>query len=242
MNKFYSTIEEIQEWLNTYASYSFGTSLTFIKDKKYGFVVNVNGSISIKDEELIFIPIKFNIIEGNFTCTRNKLTNLEFAPIEVQNRFDVSNNALTSLLGAPKIVHSFNCSYNKLTSLEGGPEVIDSYYCTFNLLLSLNGAPKVIEGDFDCSNNQLTSLEGGPKKIGRAFELANNKINTLEFIPDFVGEEIFLNDNPALSIAQEFDTYLTYEELASYSKIFKEKKLLNNTLHSNAIISSTNKI
>lgn len=248
MNKFYSTIEEIQKWLDYYSTLSINAHVSFIKDKEYGFVVDVKGSVSINNEGLDFIPVKFNVIDGGFSCTDNKLTSLDFAPIEVKDEFGIANNLLTSLSGSPKKVGMFDCSNNLLPSLEGGPIEVEALYkCVSNSLLSLKGSPEVISGNFLCSNNQLTSLEGCPKKIARIFDVANNKISTLEFIPDFIGTKIYLDSNPSIPIMNEDIIYgstycMYYDKLSELSKIFKEQKLLNELVPQRSAQKSTNKV
>jgi len=76
---------------------------------------------------------------GDFHCSHNQLTSLEFCPQEVGGEFNCYKNQLTSLEFCPKEVGGeFGCSNNQLTSLE---------FC-----------PKEVGGDFYCYNNQLTSL------------------------------------------------------------------------------------
>jgi len=97
---------------------------------------------------------------GNFYCSFNQLTSLEFCPKEVGGDFYCFNNQLTSLEFCPKEVGGdFNCSFNQLTSLE---------FC-----------PKEVGGDFGCSRNQLTSLEFCPKEVGGGFNCSNNKLTSL---------------------------------------------------------------
>lgn len=56
--------------------------------------------------------------EGNFACSRNKLTSLEGSPSSIGGSFYCNNNHLTSLEGAPPSVgKNFNGSTNRFTSL-----------------------------------------------------------------------------------------------------------------------------
>ena len=55
---------------------------------------------------------------GNFYCSYNQLTSIEFCPQEVGGNFHCYKNQLTSLEFCPKEVGGdFYCSSNKLTSL-----------------------------------------------------------------------------------------------------------------------------
>ena len=98
-----------------------------------------------------------------------RLTEMPFVFHEVNGCFDCSNNSLTTLRGAPVIVHGyFKCSFNRLTSLEGGPLVVDKEYIAYhNKISSLKGAPIVVHNTFDVSWNMLTTLDGGPLRVVR---------------------------------------------------------------------------
>ena len=81
---------------------------------------------------------------------------------------NVKGMKLTSLEGAPRIVHGdFSCVANPLETLEGGPEKDKGdFSCNSTNITSLKGAPEEVGGDFDCSKNKLTRLTGISKKIG----------------------------------------------------------------------------
>ena len=99
---------------------------------------------------LVKLPLKFNVVYGDFLCFNNQLKTLEGGPKEVGGSFNCSDNELTSLVGAPiRVGDNFYCDHNELTTLEGGPMEV---------------------GDiFDCNNNQLTSLKGSPKKVNNFY-------------------------------------------------------------------------
>ena len=108
--------EEIETWLNKYEI----TNYELIKDKNYGYVVNVNRNVSLFNYDLENIKVKFNKIKGNFDCSDNRLISLEGCPKEIKHDFFCNNNILKSLKGGPAIVYGcFDCGNNKLTSLEG---------------------------------------------------------------------------------------------------------------------------
>ena len=115
--------------------------------------------------------VKFGDVSGDFECSDNALTSLMGAPQSVGRSFYCNRNDLTSLVGAPRRVGwDFWCSYNQLTSLEGSPQRVGrGFWCSNNALTSLVGAPQEINLDFDCCDNALTSLEGAPLKVGEGF-------------------------------------------------------------------------
>ena len=95
--------------------------------------LDVDGNVWLDELELTKIPLKFNKVNGCFSCSSNKLTSLEGCPKEVIGNFDCSTNfKLTSLKGCPeKVYGNFNCLNTSLTSLEG--------------------CPKEVGGDFTCN-------------------------------------------------------------------------------------------
>jgi len=105
---------------------------------------------------------------GNFYCSFNQLTSLEFCPKEVGGDFYCFNNQLTSLEFCPKEVGGdFNCcSNNQFTSLEFCPvKVGGDFGCSVNKLTSLEFCPKEVGGNFYCSFNKLTSLADIHKRL-----------------------------------------------------------------------------
>jgi len=115
---------------------------------------------------------------GNFRCSSNKLTSLEFCPKEVGGNFGCSSNKLTSLEFCPKEVGgNFGCYNNQLTSLEFCPKEVGGYfYCSVNQLTSLEFCPKEVGGEFWCSFNKLTSLADIHKRL--------KKMNGTFYAPD----------------------------------------------------------
>ena len=90
------------------------------------FKLNDDGSIDVDDsidlscysfEEL---PIVFNKINGDFSCSGGELTTLKGCPRYVNGDFSCSNNNFKNFIGAPiNVTGNFYCGSNKLTSLEG---------------------------------------------------------------------------------------------------------------------------
>ncbi len=138
------------------------------KYKIYNYTINDDGSIDVdgrvdlNDMKLTELPLKFNRVNGSFLCKSNKLTSLEFGPIEVGGSFYCDyNSKLTSLEHGPKKVGSnFSCTNNKLTSLEFSPvEVGGDFYCDRNpKLYNLYGISDNINGFFYCYNTPIGSI------------------------------------------------------------------------------------
>ncbi len=141
----------------------------------------MDGDINLNSISLKKIPIKFNIVSGNFSASINNLTSLEGCPKEVGGDFYCSYNQLTSLEGCPKEVGgNFYCSYNQLTSLKGAPMYIYDFWCNNNQLISLEGCVKEVGHNFNCSFNQLTSLKGAPMIIYGDLYFDNNPIYIID--------------------------------------------------------------
>jgi len=113
---------------------------------------------------------------------------------------DISDMKLTSLEGAPKIVHGFfNCAGNELKSLEGGPEIVEKH--------------------FDCYNNSLVSLKGIPKKIGDVFYCYANPNLTQEAV------WVLLDSNIKGTITLDNGlTAPTKDDYILYNKLHKDMK------------------
>ena len=131
------------------------------------------------------MPIKFNIIEGNFYCSDNKLTNLKGCPLKIYGNFSCNSNNLTSLIGCPKVINGdFYCNDNKLKSLEYCIEIVNGkFHCNRNKITSLEGCPEVIIGSFSCYGNILSNFEYFPKEIkGNYIEINKNNIKEEELV------------------------------------------------------------
>ena len=104
-------------------------------------IITVDDNLNIIDKGLTDLPdLRQVIVKGDFDCSNNQLTSLQYAPQTVTGDFYCNNNQLTSLQYAPQTVSGyFDCSSNQLTSLQY--------------------APQTVTGGFYCCNNQLTSLE-----------------------------------------------------------------------------------
>jgi hypothetical protein len=124
-------------------------------------IVNVNGSVDLREFSITQIKVKFGTVTGNFLCNNNPLKTLDNAPNIVGGSFRCAYNKLTSLEGSPKEVGgSFDCNGNKLTNLKGSPKKVGGdFHCWHNKkLISLEGAPDLIEGRFDCRMTPVYSI------------------------------------------------------------------------------------
>ena len=78
MNEFYKDKQQITNWLDKYQVKNY----TLILDEKYGFVVDIDGDFKLNDKNLTNIPVKFNIVKGDFYCDNNPKLR------EIQNIFN----------------------------------------------------------------------------------------------------------------------------------------------------------
>ena len=110
-------------------------------------LVDVEGDVDLSHQNLIddditnLHRIKFNIIRGNFNCSNNKLSSLNFCPTHVNGDFNCSHNQLTSLKNAPKYVGGdFRCFCNNVIDLAGIPttNIGGKFYCSKSKTTNLN--------------------------------------------------------------------------------------------------------
>lgn len=122
----------------------------------------------------------FKILDDNSVDVKesvklsNKLANLSKLPLsfnEVEGNFDISDNELISLEGAPNIVRGdFLAFKNELSSLKGSPKEVDGNFVVLrNNISSLKFAPSLVKDDFICSHNPLKDLSGINKVQGSIF-------------------------------------------------------------------------
>lgn len=104
------------------------------------FSINVNGNVNLSNRNLNIIPIKFNIVCGDFICSDNILTNLKNSPIYLEGNYICSNNKLSTLHGCTSEIEGyFNCSDNNLKVLTYAPT-----YVKKNVYISDNQLPRLI--------------------------------------------------------------------------------------------------
>ena len=139
-----SNMDDITRWLRKHGINNF----TILKDNSVNVKEDVR--LSNKLDNLLKLPLQFNIIDGNF---------------------DISNNELISLEGSPsKVTGNFHCFKNEITSLKGSPkEVGGSFIVLKNNITSLEYSPSIVKEDYVCSHNPLTELEGLKTVYGAIF-------------------------------------------------------------------------
>ena len=136
--------EDIVNWLTRYDIKGY----SILNDGS----VDVAGDVKLSGRlpNLYKLPLKFNIIDGDFDISENELVSLEGSPIKVNGNFLAHKNELNSLRGGPK-------------------EVKGSFIVLHNNITSLQNSPTTVKGDFICSHNPLRSLEGINTVFGYVF-------------------------------------------------------------------------
>ncbi len=97
----------------------------------------------------------------------------------IEGWFDISNNKLKTLKRCPYLVLGyFNCSNNRLSSLRYCPDKVQGDFLAHNnLIKSLKFVPTHIQGSFDIADNIITSLIGIHKiQSCNNIDLSNNRI------------------------------------------------------------------
>lgn len=166
-------------------------------------LVSCSGNVELKREwQFTQLPVRFEKVDGSFSCDRNTLQSLEGSPKVVVGSFICMYNHLSgSLKGGPTWVgRNYVCAFNQLSSLEGAPEHVGgNFNCIKNQLKSLSGAPPQVY-DFDCSSNQLESLEGAPAIAGTYFSCRDNRLKNLVGAPAVVPGDFNCIHNPLRSL------------------------------------------
>lgn len=125
--------------------------------------IDVDGHVDISSRDLTLLPLRFGRVMGNFNVQNNRLTTLYGAPMVVGGNFNCYHNRLTNLIGSPEWVGGdFFCYQNQLLSLEASPKVVvGSYYISGNNKLSnLVGCTVIIGGNFSFDDSLLSSFSG----------------------------------------------------------------------------------
>jgi len=155
-------------------------------------IINTGSDVNLSDELLAngkLIPeITFGKIEGTFSCSSNKLNNMERFPVEVNGNFRINSRELTSLVGGPKKVGlDYQVHNSKITNLEGCPDFVgrDFELSDNRNLQNLIGAENMnVLGHIEVYDCDLVSLEGAPKVYSplsdyKTFKCNNNRLKTL---------------------------------------------------------------
>jgi len=120
----YRKSKKLQRWISNFEKRK---DVTKNPDGTY----DVDGDVDLFNVYFTELPIRFNIVDGNFFCTDNYLTTLVGCPKEVTGSFYCSDNELTSLKGCPITVgRDFDCIGNELTSLANLSKYIGGYLFT----------------------------------------------------------------------------------------------------------------
>lgn len=133
--------------------------------------VSCTGDIQVQDQ-FSQLPVRFDRVQGSFSCIGVGLTTLEGVPRYIGGSFSCQRNKLTNLTHAPVYVHG-------------------NYEVWMNRLTSLKGAPWVTQGDFYCGHNKLTTLAHAPSHVAGSFDCLQNPLNSLDHAPQYVGEEFW---------------------------------------------------
>lgn len=75
----------------------------------------MEGSVDLREKSLRTIPIKFNIVSGDFFCSHNELINLNGCPVSVGGDFSCHDNQIENLECCPTSVGGrFSCHDNPM--------------------------------------------------------------------------------------------------------------------------------
>lgn len=105
------------------------TIIEWLDDKVKGhYRINEDLSVDVKGDFVCYkadpirerLPVKFNVVTGDFSWCGCFAISLEGTPRKVGGDFNVNGNDLTSLEGGPEVVKGkYECGDNKLFSLRG---------------------------------------------------------------------------------------------------------------------------
>lgn len=176
------------------------------------FSVNVKGNVNLSNKNLMYLPIKFNKVSGNFNCSDNKLVTLRGSPDNMNKE------------------KSFNCSYNQLKSLQWAPSWVgNEFNCSQNNLTSLEYCPKVCIGTFNASFNHLTEVDDMPNSI--IVNLSHNQIthfsNKVMKKDHYVIQYLYLSHNKLQNLSSITCCDFLKELDCSYNEINSTKNIKN---------------
>lgn len=163
--------------------------------------VDVFQDVVIYDSFMRILPVAFNHVHGNFTCSGHVL--------------------LKTFQNYPKIIEgTLNCTNNRHNTFRFSPQIIKgNLICDHNNIRTFKRFPEYVGGNVSCNFNQLASFEFAPKTINGDFKFAHNKFKSLEHFPENVKGKIFCGDKNSLQV---FYTHhhrsLTLDQKAIFSK------------------------
>ena len=122
------------------------------------YIINNDGSISVDGDvdlysmELTELPLKFNIVVGNFNCSFNHLTTLNGSPNVIIGDFNFSRNEINSLKYSPNhVTGDYYTMMNKFNQIDYYPDKIvgDIYFDEHVVIPYGMGHSVVPYGDYD---------------------------------------------------------------------------------------------
>jgi hypothetical protein len=219
-----SNIDDINRWLKKHGVEGFH----ILKDNS----VDVTGDVRLADKlsNLLKLPLKFNVVDGNF---------------------DISDNELISLEGCPtKVTGNFHCFKNEISSLKGSPkEVGGSFIVLKNNIASLKYSPSIVKEDYVCSHNPIKDLEGLKTVQGSVFTgIKLEKVKCQKYVYNSVitrkysGSAVMSYlDKAYISLTDEEKKHETTKNNLNnvISKMIKDGKLTKETINDNLILNLT---
>lgn len=147
--------------------------------------VDVVGSITVNNDDIKRLPIKFGNVTQTFRISRAySLTTLEGSPSSCHTFQGVRIPNVKNLKGGPLQVVNYDIDGCKIESLEGSPEEVSGYFAASGTdLTSLKGGPKRVGGYFSCESTRITDLVGGPETVGSSYVARGTRLKSLEGAP-----------------------------------------------------------
>lgn len=130
--------------------------------------VDVFQDVVINSTFMKILPVTFNHIHGNFTCTGHVLLKtFQNYPRIIEGNLNCSNNRHNTFRFSPQIIKgNLNCDNNRIRTFKRFPEHVGgSVSCNYNELHYFEFSPQFINGDFYFARNKFKSLDYFPKKV-----------------------------------------------------------------------------
>lgn len=176
----------------------------------------IDGSVSLDHLYLRELPEFFKdlTIDGDFSCSHNKITSLKNCPKIINGSFSFTGNNISSLDGMPTDIGGFCIlSDNNLTSLDGLSQTLHRLHgISFrkNKLTNLNGLNMdVVYSVFNISENRLTSLKGCPNIVYGYVYVNDNLLTSLDGISKTIDGNLSCYGNPVV-FSIEYINEITY--------------------------------
>ncbi len=112
------TCDKIYSWLLQYDR-NFNFKNYYVYRQTNEIIINSHKSINISNHQLNTIPFKFGIIEGNFNCLFNKLTQFKNSPDYVHWNYLAIGNQCNETKGLPlNVGNHIDISFNPIISIK----------------------------------------------------------------------------------------------------------------------------